>query len=154
MGFLLAGERFQRRLDRRFATSDVPTIASSIDCAGPGYKVIRRRGLICHIHNMARSRRHFHDRQGRRSQTVPLPLYVMPGLDPGIHHSSKESCEGDGLPGRSPAMTNWGYHLQIRRKIPAFPCHFAPLGLEPRHVRSPRTPGGLLWMVNGPRCGL
>ena len=30
------------------------------------------------------------------------------------------------------------------RKLPAFPCHFAPLGLEPRHVRSPRTPGGLL----------
>ena len=33
---------------------------------------------------------------------------------------------------------------QNRRKIPSFPCHFAPLGLEARHVRSPRTPGGLL----------
>ena len=30
------------------------------------------------------------------------------------------------------------------RKIPSFPCHFAPLGLKARHVRSPRTPGGLL----------
>jgi hypothetical protein len=25
-----------------------------------------------------------------------------------------------------------------------FPCHFGPLGLKARHVRSPRTPGGLL----------
>ena len=39
-------------------------------------------------------------------------------------------------------------------KIPAFPCHFGTLGLERRHVRSPRTPGGLLWSATGPRCGL
>ena len=41
-----------------------------------------------------------------------------------------------------------------RRKIPAFPCHFAPLRLERRHVRGPRTPGGLLRRRNGPQCGL
>ena len=35
------------------------------------------------------------------------------------------------------------------RKIPAFPCHFRPLGLERRHVRSPRTPGGLLRRQTG-----
>jgi hypothetical protein len=32
-----------------------------------------------------------------------------------------------------------------RRNIASFPCHFGPLGLERRHARSPRTPGGLLW---------
>src|SRR3954469_15310644 len=26
------------------------------------------------------------------------PHFVMPGLDPGIHPSSEDSCEGDGLP--------------------------------------------------------
>ncbi len=44
--------------------------------------------------------------------------------------------------------------IRTRRKIPSFPCHFRPLGLERRHVRSPRTPGGLLRTTNGPRCGL
>ena len=40
------------------------------------------------------------------------------------------------------------------RKIPAFPCHFVPLRLERRHVRGPRTPGGLPRRRNGPHCGL
>jgi BMFP domain-containing protein YqiC len=40
------------------------------------------------------------------------------------------------------------------RKIPSFPCHFGALGLKARHVRSPRTPGGLLSDATGPRCGL
>ena len=30
------------------------------------------------------------------------------------------------------------------RKFQTFPCHFRTLGLKARHVRSPRTPGGLL----------
>jgi L-amino acid N-acyltransferase YncA len=40
----------------------------------------------------------------------------MRGLDPRIHHSSKESFEADGLPGRSPAMTRGGIMstLEIR----------------------------------------
>jgi hypothetical protein len=37
------------------------------------------------------------------------------------------------------------------RNIASFPCHFGPLGLERRHVRGPRTPGGLLRDGNGPR---
>src|SRR6266851_10517510 len=32
----------------------------------------------------------------------------------------------------------------VGRKVPSFPCRFRPLGLKARHVRSPRTPGGLL----------
>jgi hypothetical protein len=47
-----------------------------------------------------------------------------------------------------------GSTTQTYRKFPAFPCHFGTLGLERRHVRSPRTPGGLLRTVTGPRCGL
>ena len=39
-------------------------------------------------------------------------------------------------------------------KIPSFPCLFAALALKARHVRSPRTPGGLLRRENGPLCGL
>jgi hypothetical protein len=39
---------------------------------------------------------------------------------------------------------------QNRRKMPAFPCHFDTLGLKARHVRSPRTPGGLLSDATGP----
>ena len=46
------------------------------------------------------------------------------------------------------------YYVNDGDKHPAFPCHFRPLGLERRHVRSPRTPGGLLWDATGPRCGL
>jgi len=44
MGFLFASERFHGRLDRHSATSDVPTIAPRLDCAGADYKVVRRRG--------------------------------------------------------------------------------------------------------------
>src|SRR4051794_18277610 len=29
------------------------------------------------------------------------PHFVMPGLDPGIHPSSEDSCEEDGLPGQA-----------------------------------------------------
>ena len=39
-------------------------------------------------------------------------------------------------------------------KSPHFLVISRPLGLERRHVRSPRTPGGLLRTANGPRCGL
>jgi hypothetical protein len=52
------------------------------------------------------------------------------------------------MAGSGPAMTSWddlvGLCPQPLIKPLAFPCHFASLGLEPRHVRSPRTPGGLL----------
>ena len=59
------------------------------------------------------------------------------------------------MPGPRPGMTAKGViAAKTGRKIPSFPCHFAPLGLKARHVRSPRTPGGLLWDANGPRCGL
>ena len=39
-------------------------------------------------------------------------------------------------------------------KNPPFPCHFRVFGVKARHVRGPRTPGGLLRTSNGPRCGL
>lgn len=63
----------------------------------------------------------------------------------GIHQSSSESW-AKGMAGRfKPGHDGWeGCSRQTLIKIPAFPCLFAPLGLEPRHVRSPRTPGGLL----------
>ena len=54
MGFRLAHERFHGRLDRHSATSDVPTITNRMDCTGPNYKVIRRRALVCHAHNLLR----------------------------------------------------------------------------------------------------
>jgi hypothetical protein len=46
------------------------------------------------------------------------------------------------------------YHVNDADNQPAFPCHFPPLRLERRHVRGPRTPGGLLRRENGPHCGL
>ena len=49
----------------------------------------------------------------------------------------------------SPGVTRFGAFCPEVIKIPAFPCHFAPLGLERRHVRSPRTPGGLLRTLPG-----
>ena len=51
-----------------------------------------------------------------------------------------------GQPGTRPAKT--------AEKSLHFLVISAPLGLEARHVRSPRTPGGLLRTANGPRCGL
>ena len=71
--------------------------------------------------------------------------------------------ENEALKARIAALgPNWAVRSEGRvpqghpnpTKFPSFPCHFAPLGLERRHVRSPRTPGGLLWTPNGPRCGL
>ena len=59
-----------------------------------------------------------------------------------------KGCFGPGMTAQGPRGT------PNRQKAPSFPCHFIPLGLKARHVRSPRTPGGLLWDANGPRCGL
>src|ERR1700675_2344070 len=43
--FLLGGERFHGRLNRRSVLSDVPAKATRANRAGPGYKVIRLRRL-------------------------------------------------------------------------------------------------------------
>ena len=44
--------------------------------------------------------------QGRaRLNCWPRRLRVTPGLDPGVHHASTDSCEEDGWPESSPAMT-------------------------------------------------
>jgi plasmid stabilization system protein ParE len=43
---------------------------------------------------------------------------------------------------------------EAARNSAAFPCISAPLRLERRHVRGPRTPGGLPRRSNGPQCGL
>src|ERR1700674_1854310 len=59
VSFLLAGERFHGRLNRSSVLSDVPAEATRVDRAGPGYKVIRLRGLS-HTDNMARIRQYFH----------------------------------------------------------------------------------------------
>src|SRR5712675_2107804 len=47
------------RLNRSSVLSNVPAEATRIDRAGPGYKVIRLRGLS-HTDNMARNRQYFH----------------------------------------------------------------------------------------------
>src|ERR1700737_1220585 len=59
VSFLLGGERFHGRLNRSSVLSDVPPEATRVDRAGPGYKVIRLRGLS-HTDNMARIRQYFH----------------------------------------------------------------------------------------------
>src|SRR5258707_12573679 len=58
MSFLLGGERFYGRLNRSSVLSDVPAEATRVDRTGPGYKVIRLRGLS-HTDN-ARTRQYFH----------------------------------------------------------------------------------------------
>ena len=45
VSFLLGGERFYGRLNRSSVLSDVPTKATRVNRAGPGYKVIRLRRL-------------------------------------------------------------------------------------------------------------
>jgi hypothetical protein len=45
VSFLLGGERFHGRLNRSSVLSDVPAKATRVNRAGPGYKVIRLRGL-------------------------------------------------------------------------------------------------------------
>ena len=68
---------------------------------------------------------------------------------PAIHVLRRGGKDVDARPPR-PGMTARGGHgRQNRQKIPSFPCHFAPLGLKARHVRSPRTPGGLLRTSTG-----
>jgi hypothetical protein len=59
VSFLLGGERFHGRLNRSSVLSDVPPEATRVDRAGPGYKVIRLRGLS-HTDTMARNRQYFH----------------------------------------------------------------------------------------------
>jgi len=59
VSFLLGGERFHGRLNRSSVLSDVPAKATRVNRAGPGYKVIRLRGLS-HTDNMARTRQYFH----------------------------------------------------------------------------------------------
>src|ERR1700688_2766667 len=75
---------------------------------------------------------------------TPVPDLI--GDDPGIHQSSGESLRRRWVTAPSPVTTAGP---KTARKIPAFPCHFAALGLERRHVRSPRTPGGLLRWSTG-----
>src|SRR5712664_3626819 len=58
VSFLLGGERFHGRLNRSSVLSDVPAEATRVDRTGPGYKVIRLRGLS-HTDN-ARTRQYFH----------------------------------------------------------------------------------------------
>jgi hypothetical protein len=60
MRLLLGGERFHGRLDRLPALPNVPTIASCVDRAGADHKIIRRRSLIGHTHDMAWTSQHFH----------------------------------------------------------------------------------------------
>jgi hypothetical protein len=45
VSFRLGGERFHGRLNRSSVFSDVPAKATRVNRAGPGYKVIRLRGL-------------------------------------------------------------------------------------------------------------
>src|SRR5258706_14747946 len=59
VSFLLGGERFHGRPNRSSVLSDVPAKATRLNRAGPGYKVIRLRGLS-HTDNMARTRQYFH----------------------------------------------------------------------------------------------
>src|SRR5260370_36591535 len=64
VSFLFAGERIHRRLNRHSVLSDVPAKATRVNRAGPGYKVIRLRGLS-HTDNIARNRPVFPRRYGR-----------------------------------------------------------------------------------------
>src|SRR5437879_2769812 len=57
-------------------------------------------------------------------------LVVMPGPDPGVHHSSKEPCEEDGLPGHlarrrasrfCPAMTSCKSSLKTSEVVMSEP---------------------------------
>src|SRR5258705_5616673 len=70
VSFLLGGERFHGRLNRSSVLSDVPAEATCVDRTGPGYKVIRLRGLS-HTDN-ARTRQYFH--VGTEGQSFPLCL--------------------------------------------------------------------------------
>src|SRR6267142_477419 len=71
VSFLLGGERFHGRLNRCSVLSDVPAKATRVNRAGPGYKVIRLRGLS-HTDN-ARTRQDFHVGTDE-SQSFPLCL--------------------------------------------------------------------------------
>lgn len=75
VSFLLGGERFHGRLNRSSVLSDAPAKATRVNRAGPGYKVIRLRGLN-HTDNMARTRQYFHvaTDEGRS-----FPLRLRPG---------------------------------------------------------------------------
>jgi hypothetical protein len=77
VSFLLGGERFHGRLNRSAVLSDVPAKATRVNRAGPGYKVIRLRGLS-HTDNMTRTRQYFHvaTDEGRS-----FPLRLQPELD-------------------------------------------------------------------------
>jgi hypothetical protein len=56
-------------------------------------------GPWCGSHDGWRPSVPFH---GTSQAAAPLALFVMPGLDPGIHHLRKKPCyEEDGLPGQA-----------------------------------------------------
>ena len=78
---------------------------------------------------------------GQPSQFNPKDC-LFPRKAPGLQSGSQP----DSSPARSGCCPRVGPRFEgvWPKKIPAFPCHFTPLGLERRHVRSPRTPGGLL----------
>src|SRR5260370_38026110 len=75
VSFLFAGERIHRRLNRHSVLSDVPAKAPRVNRAGPGYKVIRLRGLG-HTDNMARTRQYFHV---ATDESRSFPLRLQPG---------------------------------------------------------------------------
>ena len=64
----------------------------------------------------------------------------MAGLVPAIYVlDAKEDVDARHKAGHDECEASF----RAYRKIPSFPCHFAALGLKARHVRGPRTPGGL-----------
>src|SRR5579872_7363403 len=72
---------------------------------------------------------------------------VIPGrcvsIEPGIHCTIRMLGEmGSGLTLRVPRNDGAERSPRNAQKTRQ-PCHFGPLGLERRHVRGPRTPGGL-----------
>jgi len=64
VSFQLGGERFQGRLNRSSVLSDVPAKATRVNRAGPGYKLIRLRGLS-HTRQYGTDQAGFLRREGR-----------------------------------------------------------------------------------------
>jgi hypothetical protein len=96
----------------------------------------------------------FHFSHTRLRVRLIHPAFPAPFVVEGQHNSGEARRENVG-----PCADEWRFPYlwrssQANDGKTGKSCHFRTLGLERRHVRSPRTPGGLLWMQNGPRCGL
>ena len=78
---------------------------------------------------------------GRAEQEDPLPGLTLDQRL--IQPQYGQGAEAGGQEGMRDATTSAGAGRPRTQKIPSFPCHFAALGLKARHVRGPRTPGGL-----------